>query len=223
MSEQQQMKISNDNKELLLTYFSTFVEGFKVLLACMLAVFVPQSCMDQGDKEAHTCTFNENFSNLSDYNAFVLAWNFFTLIALSKFYHSQSKRETYLITHLEVNKNLADFGLDDSLKSYEKIRGRVHDHNGNVYRWCGISIVLFLMNAIFSSVLIFGFYYDGFRSVTALITNVLLVIGKLFSTLDITYGCVNHKCLALSTVRHEPISFNDVDPDYKKPDEQKTL
>jgi hypothetical protein len=209
------MKITNDTKELLLTYFLTAIEGFKVLLACMLAVFVPQACSDHTGNGTHTCTFNENFRDLSDLNSFVLAWNFFTLCALSTFYYKQSKRETYLISHLEVNKNLPDFGLGDSLEKYEKIKNRVGDHNRGLYKWAGISIVLFLMNTVFSSVLIFAFYYDGFRSVTALITNVLLVVGKLFTTLDITYGCVNHKCLALSTVRSEPISFNDIDPEYK--------
>ncbi len=212
---QQAMKISSDNRELVITYLLTAVEGFKVLLACMLAVFVPQACDDVDGKGTHTCTFNENFSNLTDYNVFVLAWNFFTLLGVMRFYAVQSRRETYLITHLEVNKDLADNGLGASLEKYDKIKSRVGDHNRSLFKWTGISLVMFLMNAVFSAVLIFGFYYDGFRSVTALLTNVMLVIGRLFSVLDISYGCANHKCLALSTVRSEPISFNDVDPEYK--------
>jgi hypothetical protein len=209
------MKISTDNKELVLTYLLTAVEGFKVLLACMLVVFVPQACDNPDGKGTHTCTFDENFSNLTDYNAFVLAWNFFTLLGVVRFYWVQSKRETYFITHLEVNKDIADNGLGTSLERYEKIKSRVGDHNRLLFSWTGISLIMFLMNAIFSAVLIFGFYYDGFRSVTALLTNVMLVIGRLFSVLDISYNCVNHKCLALSAVRSEPISFNDVDNDYK--------
>ena len=40
-------------------------------------------------------------------------------------------------------------------------------------------IISMILNVLFSSVLIFYYYYDGFRSVTNLLTSILLIIQKL--------------------------------------------
>ena len=51
--------------------------------------------------------------------------------------------------------------------------------------------------------------------ITTLITSILLVSQKLYTTLTISSECIRDKPIALSLTRLEPISFNDVDPDYR--------
>ncbi len=209
------MKINNDTKEIIQSYALTAVECFKVFLACLLSVFVPQSCPNPDNpKESHTCTLQENFSDLTQFNKFVVAFNFITLFSCIIFYYFQSSRETYFITHCEVNKNVPDNGLETSLKNYDRILGRVRDKNENLYLSTVITFYVFLANVVFSSVLIYYYFYDGFRSVTALLTNVLLVIGKLYSTWDICAQSRGKPTLALSATRNEPVSYNDIDPEY---------
>lgn len=211
------MKFNNDTKELIKSYALSTIECFKVFIACLLSVFVPQACVDpKQPNESHTCTLHENFSDLSSYNLFVVVFNFITLFTCLIFYYLQSKRETYFITHLEADKDSASNALQDNLKNYERILGRVRDHNENLYICTVFSFWLFCANLVFSSVLIFHFYYDGFRSVTTLITNFMLVIGKLYSTWDICSNCRGGKTLALSCTLNEPTSFNNIDPDYIK-------
>ncbi len=209
------MKISQDNKEIFISYVSTVLEFYKILMACLLAIFVPQYCEDTKT----TCTFKQNFQNLSKFNEFVLFYNFATLTTFSYLYYIQSKRETYWITHLEVNKNKADNGLHESLtqhnhEKHKSILNKVIYYNTLINKLTKGAVINFYMNALFSSILIFYYYYDGFRSVTTLITSVLLVSQKLYSTYVISSECLKDKPLALSLVRLEPISFNDVDPDY---------
>ena len=63
----------------------TLVDLFKITLASMLVVFVPQTCIDSRWCESlqaycndlHECTFEENFTNLTEYNKASLAWNFY--------------------------------------------------------------------------------------------------------------------------------------------------
>ena len=212
------MKVNQDTKELLISYVSTFIECYKVFIACLLVVFVPQYC----EKTKTTCTFYENFSDLTMFNEFVLTFNFLTLAFFIYTYYVQSKRETYFITHLEINKNLPDNNLEKSLENYQKIFNRVTYYNNLIYKYSIFSSIVFYINTLFSSILIFHYYYDGFRSVTTLITSVLLVSQKLYQLYSISYDCRKNIMsgsekpeLALSLVRLEPISFNDVDPNYR--------
>ena len=66
------MKVSTDTKELIQSYAVSFLEAYKVLMACLLSIFVPQYCPETNQ----TCTLKENFSNLSMYNEFVITLTF---------------------------------------------------------------------------------------------------------------------------------------------------
>jgi hypothetical protein len=204
------LKLTKDSNELLLSYVSTFIECYKVFIACLLAVFVPQYCPETKT----TCTLNENFSNLTRFNEFVLFYNFFSLFSFIYLYYIQSKRETYFISHLEVNKDKSDNSLEENLKDYSKIMNKVNYYNLHIHKVSKLSIINFYINALFSSILIYYYYYDGFRSVTTLVTSVLLVSQKLYSTFNISKNCIGDKKFALSLISLEPVSFNDVDPEY---------
>ena len=85
--------VDNDHKELTSTWMMTLAEAYKVLMACLLSVFVPQLCPETGT----TCTLKENFSDLTPYNVFVLLFNFWSLSSFLYLYYMQKKREAYII------------------------------------------------------------------------------------------------------------------------------
>ncbi len=212
--------INKDSKELFISYVSTIIECYKVFVACLLVVFVPQYC----EETKTTCTLKDNFSNLSRFNEFVLFYNFFTLIFFIYLYYIQSKRETYFITHLEINPNKPDNSLKENLSDHSKILTKVSLLNRIVFNIIKFCTINFYINVVFSSILIFYYYYDGFRSVSTLLTSVLLVSQKLYNTYSIiNKSCVSNgsqnessenKILALSLSQLEPVSFNDIDPQY---------
>jgi hypothetical protein len=207
--------LSTNQKEMMQNFSLTFLEMYKIVIASLLSLFVPQFCEETNS----TCTLSQNFENLSRFNEFVIAFNFITLGYFTYFYVIQSRRETYFITHLEVNDNLPENGVQESLKNYPTILKRVEEHNHKLQRVTRNTLILSISNVIFSAFLIFYYFYDGFRSVTTLVTSVLLVSQKLYSTRLIVNDCMyneDKKPRALSVTRTDPIAYNDIDNNYAK-------
>jgi hypothetical protein len=204
------MQDSKDNSERFQTILASGVEIAKVCMATLLSLFVPQYCPDTGA----TCTLEQNLSDLTGFNKFVIAMNFISLGLFAVVYWKQNAREFYLISHLDSSKDHAYNSLTKNIKEYPKIISRVKRHNTGLLKFTRICVAFFIVNTITSAVLVFRDYYDGFRSVTTLLANVLLVSQKLWSLWSIVYECCGRPTLALSTVRSTQISFNVIDPDY---------
>jgi hypothetical protein len=204
--------VSTDTKELLTSYALSFVEGYKVLLACLLSVFVPQYCPETGT----TCTLSDNFSNLSAFNEAVVVINFLCLGMFVYLSVLQSRRETYLITHLDATPTQAVTAFAANLARYPKILRRVQEHNAKLYTLVRYTICAFIVNAVSSAILVTVMYYDGFRTATTLIANILLVAQKLYGLFDILHRCrASAECpLALSAYQITPVGYNVVDEDY---------
>lgn len=65
-------------------------------------------------------TLKDNFNNLSIFNEFVVVFNFITLFIFLNLYRVQNKRETYMISHLDINPEISDNALEESLKNHQK-------------------------------------------------------------------------------------------------------
>jgi len=204
------MELSINQKEYIQLIISNTVEIFKVFMACLLSVFVPQHCPETGT----TCTLKDNFNNLSMFNEFVVVFNFITLFIFLNLYRVQNKRETYMISHLDINPEIPDNALEESLKNHQKILGRISGLNQTLYNWTVSCVTCHILNTIFSAVLIFYYYYDGFKSVTTLLTNFLLVCSKLYLCYDVSDRSLRPKTKALSCNKSEYASYNDVDKKY---------
>ena len=204
-------------QEMLSTVTTTILEGVKVAMATLLSIFVPQFCEETGT----TCTLQENFSNLSTFNEAVIVWNFLTLGLFCVLSYVQTKRETYFISHLDENLEQPYNSFVKNCKSYPKIVNRVKHHNDKLYFWSYLVVVSFIVNIIISSILVFYYFYDGFRTAATLLANVLLVSNKLYSYWDVCTKCRQAKMLALSTVKLIPASFNSIDGEYKAPIKRK--
>ena len=202
----------SDNEQLMSSFFTTFVDGVKVAMASLLSVFVPQYCENSGT----TCTLEENFTDLTTFNKFVLAWNFISLGCFIYTSILQNKREAYFISHLEESKEHTYNSLSTNLQAYPRIKRRVGELNQQLHTWSIVTTVIFSCNILFSSILIFNFFYDGFRSITTLLANVLLVSTKLHTMTTTLSECNAAKLLALSTIHTRPISYNTVDLKYSQ-------
>ena len=200
------MKITNDQKGLFMSWVSTILDSYKIVVACLLSVFVPQYC------STGTCTLTENFTNLTPFNLFVIIFNFITLSLFVNLYYLQTRRETYFITHLDIDHDKAVNSLETNLLLYPYIFGRVKDHNNKLFFHTKLTTVTFYINVLFSSILVCYYFYDGIRTVTTLITNVLLATSKLYSLWDMLDN--KEHTLALSGVISNPISYNVIDPQY---------
>jgi len=112
--------MNTNTKEILISYFFTILEIYKVIMACLLSIFIPQY-------------FDSNiFYDISNFNKFVIFFNFITLILFIYFYYVQQLRETFFINHLEINKSKSYYSLKENLKS-NFIYNKVEYYNLKIY------------------------------------------------------------------------------------------
>ena len=64
---------------------------------------------------------------------------------------------------------------------------------------------------ICSSIVILKHYYDGLKTLTGILTSILLVSSKLGEDLYVMYMCMTTDMIGLSTSIMEPISYNVVE------------
>ena len=204
--------ISDDTRnEICMSFFSTLVEGVKIAMACLLSIFVPQYCEETGT----TCTLQENFSNLTTFNEFVIFWNFFTLGFFINLIYVISKREAYFISHLEESRAEPYNSFPENLAPYPRIVMRVKQYNKRLKSCTYWTLGVFTLNVLFSAILIYNYFYDGFRSVSTLLANVLLVSSKLYALYTTANDCTGFKPLALSCTKQTSVSYNVVDEAYE--------
>ena len=120
------MKISKNTKETLSLISNLSLESFKVFMACLLILFVPQKCDD------HECSFEEKLQDKKYYAAYV--FNFLTLFACLISYYKEYSRERFIILCLNVNKQLPDNNLRDIIdKNNSKTLQKVLTYNKSFY------------------------------------------------------------------------------------------
>ena len=204
------MVLTQDQQQTVNLAFQISLTSFKVAMACLLSVFVPQDC------NGRDCELEDNFRDLHPYNAFVLAWNLATLALFAYVFWFEGRREVYMISHFDVSKDHPDTYLPTLLKNpaYSKIKQHLdasNRHYATIYRWLSGFI---LSNVLFSGVLLFHFYYRDFRTITVFLSNIALISDRVWKGY-----CVSRECLqdgyAISIYQTEPTYFNVVDEAYR--------
>jgi hypothetical protein len=200
-------KLTDNQKERFATIGSLMIECFKIFMSSLLLVFVPQYCEDTQT----TCTFHQNFTDLNNPNKGVLALNFFTLATIIYYYYTEISRQFYFIKHLDCDDNYPDNHLHTILPKYPAEKEVITKLNTSFLKCIQWTLFVFIVNAALSAWVIYYYYYDGFRSVTGLLTNCLLVANKFYSDWGVVKQSTSGDCVALSTFLNEPLSYNCMD------------
>lgn len=207
-------KDRKDAGQYMKSTINTLTESFKVIMACLLSIFVPQNCSINEDKMI--CSISENLYNLTDWNKIVLAFNFITMGFFGILYLSENFRERFLIKYFDKNESKPDNNLLSVLSSdYPDIKKRLHKYNCLVFYIYLTVFSFFLINSVLSGVLVFNDYYLDTRTITVFITNILLLSGKIFNGLSISFDSTRRN-LAYSLTLYEPISWNVIDSNVEE-------
>ena len=226
-------------------------DSFKVVMASLLSVFVPQACtVDENNSSifnsefestlplssmitidgvingtqpiTHICTFQENFTNLIDYNSFVLAFNFFTLGYFTYLYTVEIRRERWMIANLDYDKEKPDDAILTLKESYPEIMDQLQAHNTKYMRTYKYLHVIYIMNFIFSAVLVLYYYYLDYRTATTLVTNTILCSNKIRIGRELAIQSAK-KEFAYSFYNNKNISFNTIDASYLTDEDKMVL
>lgn len=206
--------IHNQDTGQYISMISSLVgESFKIVMACLLTLFIPQECRNKVTGETRVCELKDNFEDLTIYDVFVLVYNFITLGYFIYLYYVEIAREKWMIQHLDNNPAEDELHLKSLEKQYPKIFNRLNYHNQryvNAYRYLKF---FYFTNFIFSVIAICGFYYLDYRTVTSLLTNLILCIGKVTKGSSLANESLS-KTQAISYFNIKNLSFNVIDPDY---------
>lgn len=182
------------------------LEIYRVLMGAFLVAFVPQKCDDT------VCTLSENMNRVDTMSIVAITFNSLTLLSFLILYYVEVKRENKLITYLEVNKfEPADNeSVGNALKKLCPDKKRTIWNYDRYYQKAGyLSTIAFILNAIISSIVVYGHYLDS-KTVTVYLTNVLFMGSKV----NDVYTTVNTKRnIFYSAYLKKKVQFNDVDPD----------
>ena len=142
----------------------------------------------------------------------IISFNSITLFIFFILYYVEVKRENKLITYLEVNKfePLDNESVGNALKKISPKKKRTIWNYDRYYKNAGyFSSIAFILNAIISSIVVYGHYLDS-KTVTVYLTNFLFMGTKVYDV----YNTVNTKRnIFYSAYLKNKVQFNDVDPD----------
>lgn len=234
-------RLSSQDTQQSITVITSFAaDAFKILMASMLSVFIPQGCPQNGtnndlfieyfpDKpvpdyingtytETAVCTFKDNFTDLIDYNSFVLAFNFITLCYFIYLYWIELRRERWMISHFDYDKEKPDENILTLKIDYPDIMEKLQKYNYKYMLTYKYLHILYIANFLFSAILVLYFYYLDFRTITALITNTALCTNKIRVGRNVAYTSY-HNEHAFSFYNTKNISFNVIDPRFTAKDD----
>ena len=193
-----------NRKETINTIISLGLEGFKVFMSCLLLLFVSQKCGN------HECSINEKIFEDFIYSKIVLFLNFITLVIFISVYSIEFYRERFIIKHFNDNNKYADDRIKHIIHFEPNIKQNLTLWNKRFYYGTITAIGFGIINFIISGQFIYAYHYNGAKSMTTIVTNILLVSNSLSSNLRISKKSFKN-CLALSSTRLEPISYNEFD------------
>jgi gas vesicle protein len=216
------MPISDDTKQRISIFTAGIQQAFKILMACLLAVFVPQSCRGV-DGSVHLCSEQENFRDLTRFNVFVLIYNFITLGSFIYFFVIEFIREDRLVKYFDIDAHKGDYHIHTVIQGYPKIQHTLETYNRLYYKSTVALLFFLITNFVFSAILVLHFFYLDFRTITTLLTNTLLVVDKL----SVAYGVAKQSYvekLPVSFYQKKHVTLNIIDKDYEgkelvKPDD----
>jgi len=208
--------LAQDHYELLKTTLHMGIEIFKVIMACMLTIVVPQRCGD------HSCSIGEAFEDLTDFNKIALAVNFITLGVTMLHFYLVFRRERMLIRYLDEDENEAERHLIGMLAQFPLIDDVLNTIHRRVFLVSFVTFAFSIGNPIVSAFLLFrDDRWDGYRTGTVFATNVLLIFNVVQKAMYYSFQGWREK-IALSCVEFEPVSYNTIDRQYLHTMRQRT-
>lgn len=190
--------------------FSALVilELYKVLVSCLLILFVPQKCGD------HKCSYSENMQSDNNVYSGGLAINFLTLCLFFILYIIEIKRENRLITYLEVNitKPCDNQSVGNALNYLPEDKKQSIISLDKIYQKIGqTSIIVFTANSILSGIIIYNYYLDS-HTTTTFVTNLFFMTSKIY---DVYVNVATEENVFYSAYLKSKVQYNDVDPNKK--------
>lgn len=200
---------NQDNQQKILMSITFLFEMYRVIMSTLLVLFVPQQC------DVGPCSVADKTKPQDQFELFTLVFNFITFASFLAMYILESKRELHLINYLDINRfkprDNESVGNELDYLSLKR-RNRIEVSELNYQYSSYLNMVLFMLNSLFSGVVVFNSFLDS-KTITVFLTNILFMTSKLYDV----YNTVNTKpYVFLSAYLTRKIQYNDIDPDKRE-------
>ena len=185
----------------------------------MQSLFVPQKCAEKDDpSKYHVCSLQENLSELTAFNVFVVVLNFFTLAVFLAAFITEYYRELFIIKYFEHSDTKAGDNLKKELydsPEYEHVAQKYDELSLTFLILESATGILVVANAVCSGVLVFHYYFlDAERTAIIFASYLLLVIGRVAATVQLAWTCYSEK-QALSVALVANVNLNTMDREFR--------
>ena len=208
------MKFDVDTKERIKVIFLFIFQSYKILMGCMLVLFVPQVC----DEEV--CTLSEKLENRDDKHMITLFFNGLSVLLFVILYILELKRENWCVKYLDINHDFSDNYLSNVIKDRPDLLKSLDKYNNNYFIYSIALTCIYSINLVLSSIVVYD-HYAGLPSITSYLSFTGLIVLKLYYALSISYSSKTEQ-KALSSFMTEFSSYNVIDSDHVIADKEET-
>jgi|694.fasta_scaffold144974_2 hypothetical protein len=203
MKEEQKCNCRCNYETAFKTTLLMLFEIFKILMACLLSVLVPQNC------DGHVCSTIENLTDLDKFNTIVVVYNFITVGIFFSSYIFEMNREYWIIQTFDHNNTIPGNNLKQIIKKYPKIEKRLKSINNCYYIFSILLYFFIISNFILSGILVFSYYYN-YQTVIVMLSDLALVSNKVHNQFMAARKCRKNN-MAMSAYMNTNLVFNVLD------------
>jgi hypothetical protein len=214
------IKITQDCTQRTMITLFLLLDAYRVIIGTFYTLFVPQLCEDThlvprpDPMTYHPCTLEDNVTDLTTLNKAALGLNAATCFFMVIGFIQEYRREQWMVKHLEVDPHKPDSNLKTEIESYDKLKHSLQHKNHRYKQLFALIGVLSAANIILSGFLVYS-YYDGMKTTTTFVTNTILILQRVIKSITTSRTC-EKEMKAQSVYLVEQVTFNTIDPDYRK-------
>ena len=215
-----------DVKQSVLTWLQEIPWQYSIMVSSFLVLFVPDVC----SAYRSDCGNHEKLGTQTLAGRYVFAMNCITcaVFFISNIFYN--RREMWLIEWLDADEELPPTNLTNMIERYPKIKAQLAVQNRRCMVASLVTIFVLLVNfissctlllhrAIHAQVCCLGTIPQAVKTVTTLVTSVLLVIVKLLRHLRTARRSLINN-MGVSSVHMLPLSYNCIDHDHLNDDQE---
>jgi hypothetical protein len=211
---------ATDVKQSLLTWLQEIPWQYSIMVSSFLTLFVPDVCTAYRTN----CGTHEKLGTHDAAGRYVFAMNCITCAVFFTSNIFYNRREMWLIEWLDADEELPPTNLTHVIERYPKIKAQLAVQNRRCLIASLVTILFLLINFISSCTLLLhralhaqvcclGTIPQAVKTVTTLVTSVLLVIVKLLRHMRTSRRSLINN-MGVSSVHMLPLSYNCIDHDH---------